>query len=92
MTDIHLYPEQKDILKKCTKEMIESFYRTEAEKQLQKDIIERVKDDCEVPPKLFRKLARVAFDDSANKINKEICDLLDLAQEVGVYEHNPEKG
>ena len=41
--------------------MIDSMTRTAAERDLQKNIVARIKDETTVTPKVFRRMARVAF-------------------------------
>ncbi len=46
-------------IQEALKEMSNSMLRIQAEKDLQKDIAERVKNDCNVPKKEFTRLARI---------------------------------
>ena len=64
---------EKIILKDAIKEMIDSMTRTSAERDLQKEISKRVKENTTVTPRVFRKMAKVAF--SAN-----------FSEEVAVHE------
>jgi len=40
---------------------------------------------------VFRKLAKTAYDDSAKKQNDELTEILDLAEELGFYSHDPDQ-
>lgn len=82
-----LTPEQRDNLKNAISEAVNSKYREQAEKDLQKEINKRMKDEIGMKPALFNKLAKVAYEDSAKKVNDEITELLDLAEELGIYSH-----
>lgn len=53
--------DEKVIINNAIKEMIDSFHRTAAERSLQKEIVSRVKEDTTVTPKIFRRMARTAF-------------------------------
>ena len=53
--------EEKTLVKKSIQEMIDSMTRTAAERDLQKNIVARIKDETTVTPKVFRRMARVAF-------------------------------
>lgn len=49
--------DKKKILE-CLKEISDSYTRQEAEKDLIKEILQRLQDDFEIPKKLSRKLAK----------------------------------
>ena len=53
--------DEKKIIQNAIEEMIDSFTRTAAEKDLQKEIVAKVKEETTVTPRVFRKMARVAF-------------------------------
>lgn len=46
-------------IKKALKEMSDSFYQIEAQKDLQKDIAQRMLDDLGIPKKDFNRLAKI---------------------------------
>lgn len=52
---------EKQILKNCIDEMVNSMTRVAAERDFQKDVVARIKDETQVNTKVFRKLAKVAF-------------------------------
>ena len=91
MSEIVLDEEKRVLLQGAVKEMVDSLYRAQAEKDLQGAICTRIKEEIEMPPKIFRKLSRTAYDDSAKKQNDELTELLDLAEELGFYSHNDEE-
>jgi len=90
MSELILDEEKRVLLKGAVDEMVGSHYRAQAEKDLQLAICNRMKDEIEMPPKIFRKLAKTAYDDSAKKQNDELTVVLDLAEELGFYSHNEE--
>ena len=51
--------EQRKLIQGALQEMSNSMTRVEAEKDLQKDIIERIKEECDVPKKDFARLAKI---------------------------------
>lgn len=61
--------EEKVMVKKSIQEMIDSMTRTAAERDLQKNIVARIKEETTVTPKVFRRMARVAF--SANYMEEK---------------------
>jgi len=75
-------------LKENVQEMVNSHYRVQAERDLQKSICENVKDQLEMLPTTFKKLSKLAYDNNAEKVNKDVTELLDLAEELGIYSHN----
>jgi len=87
MTDM-LTEEQRTILKGAVQEMVESHYRGESEKELRRDIGNRIKDVLNIPKKTFNSLSLRAYKNDATKVNSEITEMLDLAEELGFYHHN----
>lgn len=75
------------VLKKNVQEMVNSHYRVKAERDLQKAICENIKEELEMPIPTFKKLSKLAYEDNANKVNQDITELLDLAEELGIYSH-----
>ena len=51
----------KMIVKDAITEMVDSMTRVAAERDLQKQLSQQVKENTTVTPKVFRKMARVAF-------------------------------
>ena len=64
---------EKKVIQGALDEMLNSMTRVAAEKDLQKDIVSKIKEETTVTPKVFRKMASVAF-----KAN--------FAEEVAVHE------
>ena len=80
--------EKTQKLKENVQEMVNSYYRMQAERDLQKGICDSVKDNLEMLPATFKKLSKLAYDNNAEKVNADVTELLDLAEEVGIYSHN----
>ena len=53
--------DEKKIIQGALGEMTDSMTRVAAERDLQKDIVAKIKDETTITPKVFRKMARVAF-------------------------------
>ena len=85
-----LNEEDVQTIKKAVDEMVNSHYRIQAEKDNMKSICDRLKEKEIILPKTLRQLAKIAYKDSANKTNEEVTELLDLAESIGIYSHNPE--
>ena len=51
----------KMIVKDAITEMVDSMTRVAAERDLQKQLSQQVKENTTVTPKVFRKMARVAY-------------------------------
>ena len=52
---------ERKVVQGALEEMMNSMTRVAAEKDLQKEIVAKVKEETTVSPKVFRKMARVAF-------------------------------
>jgi hypothetical protein len=52
---------EKKIVQDAMQEMINSMTRVAAERDLMKEIVSKVKEETQVAPKVFKKMARVAF-------------------------------
>ena len=52
---------EQTIIKDGIRELVDSMTRVAAERDLQKEITKQVKENTQVTPKVFRKMARVAF-------------------------------
>lgn len=88
--NLRLSDDQKTTLKNAVTEFVNSQYRKQAEMDLQKEIADRIQDELEVPKKLFRKLGNMVYKDTADKENKELTTILDLAESLGLYSHHEE--
>lgn len=54
-------PDEKKIIRDAIDEVVDSMTRTAAEKDLVKEIVSKIKEETTLSPKVFRKMARVAF-------------------------------
>ena len=53
--------DDKKIVKDAISDMVDSMTRVAAERDLQKQLSQQVKENTTVTPKVFRKMARVAY-------------------------------
>lgn len=56
-----LTEQDKEIVKQSINDMVDSMTRVAAERDLQKQLSQKVKENTQVTPKVFRKMARTAF-------------------------------
>lgn len=54
-------PDEKKLIRGAIDEMIDSLTRADAERSLQKEIVARIKEETTITPRVFRRMARVAF-------------------------------
>lgn len=54
-------PDEKKLIRGAIDEMIDSLTRANAERSLQKEIVARIKEETTITPRVFRRMARVAF-------------------------------
>ena len=66
----------------CLQEISNSLTRVEAERDLIKEILEKMQDECEIPKKLGRKLARVYHKRSYEEEVAEQSDFQDVYEAV----------
>ena len=52
-------PEMKEAITGALQEMSNSFVRMDAERDLQKDIVDRMKEELDIPKNYFKKLAKM---------------------------------
>lgn len=57
-------PDEKKLVRGAIEEMIDSMHRAAAERDLQKEIVARIKEETTVTPRVFRRMAKVAFNSS----------------------------
>jgi len=76
-----------DTIKKAVQEMVNGFYRMQAERDNHSSIVAMIKEKELLPPKQFKALAKIAYEDSAKKKNDELTEILDLAEVIGIYSH-----
>ena len=92
MSQIVLNPVQKEALKNAVKESVNSCYRMDAERDLKKEIATKICEELEIPKKVYNSLVKMAYKQDANKLNEEFIEILDLAEEIGIYSHKIEEG
>lgn len=85
--------EQRKLIQGALKEMSDSMVRVEAEKDLQKDIIERIKEECDVPKRDFARLAKIYHASSLVEEAAKEEEFMEFAQAVmsptdNLLEHN----
>ena len=56
--------DEKKLIRGAISEMIDSYTRSAAERDLQKEIVARIKEETTITPRVFRRMARVAFKSS----------------------------
>ena len=66
----------------CLQEISNSLTRVEAERDLIKEILEKMQDECEIPKKLGRKLARVYHKRSYEEEVAEQNDFVEVYESV----------
>ena len=87
-SNLVLNQDQKQMLNNAVKEVVNSKYRVQGERDLMKEIAAKVKDELQLPPKQFNKLCTTAYDNAFNKLNAETTEVLDLAEELKLYTHS----
>lgn len=66
----------------CLQEISNSLTRIEAERDLIKEILQKLQDECEIPKKLSRKLARVYHKRSFEEEVAEQNDFVEIYENV----------
>ena len=66
-------------------------YRTQAEKDLRQDIGKKIAEELGIPKKTFNSLSLRAYKNDAKKLNDEVTEILDLAEELGFYKHEKDE-
>lgn len=77
--------EKRTALKGMVQEAVESKYRQDAEKELQKEIAQRAKEEFTMSKREFNSIVKVAYRDNGRQVERETTELLDLAEELGFY-------
>jgi len=78
--------DEKKIVQGALSEMCDSFTRTAAERDLQKEIVSKIKEETTITPRVFRKMAKVAF---AANFSEEVAlheEFEELYQEINGVE------
>lgn len=87
MTTSVLNPDQRQELKNAVEQIVASHYRKQAELDNISEICKRMKEKEIIDPKMLRKLATTIYKDQVKKLDQETTEILDLAEEIGVYSH-----
>jgi hypothetical protein len=66
----------------CLQEISNSLTRIEAERDLIKEILEKMQDECEIPKKLSRKLAKVYHKRNRVEVEEENNTLMEIYDNV----------
>lgn len=61
----------KEKVKGAVKELSDSHTRIDSEKELQKEICEKIEDETGLSPKLLKRLAKVYYKSTFNKVEEE---------------------
>ena len=70
----------KETVKNCINEMINSFTRQDAEKDLQKNIVDRMREEEGIEKAHFKAMARFAYKGNADDAKEELEEIIaDLA-------------
>lgn len=70
--------DEKKIIQNAIDEMTDSMTRIAAEKDLQKEIVAKIKEETTLSPRIFRKMARVAFKANFSEevaVNEEFAEM-----------------
>jgi len=86
--NIVLNEEQRTMLKGMVGESVASCYRSQSEKDLNKEISKRVKDELGIPKKLYNSLVKRAYNRDGDILNSEVTAVLDLAEELGFFSYS----
>jgi len=81
-----LNPEERRKLHGMCNELVNSMIRVQAEKDLQKDIVNRAKDELEITPKIVRAMARIAYKNSLSEQKIETEELFHLYEQT--FDHS----
>lgn len=79
-TAVSLTDEQKQIVRDAIKECIASRVRCEAEKDLQKDIAERMKEKLGLKPALFNALVGEAYENKVSSQIEKLTEAVELSE------------
>lgn len=74
--------DEKKIVKKALNEMCDSMTRIEAERDLMKNIVGTVKENTNITPKVFRKIARTAFKDNIDEERETFAEFDSVFEEL----------
>lgn len=77
-----LNEEEKQKFFGMVRECVNSKIRQSSETDFQKDVINRAKDELGVPPKKFRKVLKLAYNNSHEEERKEIEEIAEIVEEM----------
>jgi DNA repair ATPase RecN len=75
-------PEDRKKVLEALKEFSNSLARIEAEQTLQKEILNRLEDEFELPKKYMRKVARVYHKQNLNEVRAEVSEVEDIYESI----------
>lgn len=78
----HVTADQRKMIQDALKEMSNSMTRVDAEKDLQKDIADRMKEECDIPKRDFNKLARIYHASNLVEEATRNQEFIDFAESV----------
>jgi hypothetical protein len=79
---VSLTDEQKSIVRDAVKECIASRVRCEAEKDLQKDIAERIKEKFGIKPAVFNAIVGEAYEKKVTNQIEKLTEAVELAEMI----------
>lgn len=71
-------PEDRKKILEAMKEYSNSMTRIEAEKDFQKDVLDKIQEDFELPKKYMRKVASIYHKQNLTEVVGEVSDVEDL--------------
>lgn len=74
--------EKQSTLINCIKEFGDSLIRSDAEKELQKAIADRVETELDVKPSHFKKTALAYFKDKMKDVREDMAEQLELLDAI----------
>lgn len=82
-------PEDKKKIMAAVKEISDSMTRTEAERDLIKDIIKDVSDNFQIPRKVVKKIAVTYHKQNLTQVEQEHEEFVELYDDVTKVSNNP---
>lgn len=78
----HFTPEQKKSIDSAAEEMLQSLSRQDREKELRKDIVDRMKEEFGLDSKVFNTIVKERVNDKVSEQVAELQTALDLNDEL----------
>ena len=75
-------PEDLKRIRGCMEEMSNSFTRMEAERDFQKEAINALAEECEIPKSILRKTARAFHNQNVSDLIAEVSDIEALLEAI----------